>query len=591
MAVISISKIQVRRGQELQTGIPQLSPGEFGWAEDTEHLYIGKRIIEGAVDDTNSRILTQKDLEDDTIAQNVFSYIQKYASTGTAVASTSSYKYRDKVSYVPSTTSTIAIKLDNWVSLTDFGVKETSTGTDITTPLQLAIYSLFQGKDSQGTPIPGNNIPDTRRQLIIPAGNYVVTEVIDLPPFTSIIGEGQDLTTIQFNPDPITNPPAMFRTVDANGNSFTSGTHDPAQGSGLNARNISIEKLTLQYVSTNTSDSPLLSLDEVINVDIKNVNFRTSNSATTATVYGTAIKIQSSMVSDPSITSSGNINIERCKFTSLNSGIVSHSTGTINRFYIKNCVFNYLKQGISIWSNTTGTSTSTYYGAINGVIDGNLFEKIVYQAIVIGTSTYSSTISDVVSSNNTFRTVGNGADITGNPISDKNVLSLTGPVILFNSRGNKIVNDTFSRQKFAEGILSSGNNTTFYYNPLVLGSTIINDSGTRIFQSNGSTSNMIYFPMCARDQLISIRYQMYNDNYSRKGTLWVNIVGQPTYADTDSIGSVSDYYNFSYIDPVTDPTWNVDNGRVAEQNYVSLQINVDDFGVIYTIEYQIDIII
>ena len=62
MAVIEIAKIQVRRGQENTTGIPRLDPGEFGWAEDTQHLYIGKRISEGANTDENSRILTEIDL-------------------------------------------------------------------------------------------------------------------------------------------------------------------------------------------------------------------------------------------------------------------------------------------------------------------------------------------------------------------------------------------------------------------------------------------------------------------------------------------------------------------------------------------------
>jgi hypothetical protein len=58
MAVIEIAKIQVRRGQEHVTGVPQLDPGEFGWAEDTQNLYIGKRISEGASSDENTRILT-----------------------------------------------------------------------------------------------------------------------------------------------------------------------------------------------------------------------------------------------------------------------------------------------------------------------------------------------------------------------------------------------------------------------------------------------------------------------------------------------------------------------------------------------------
>ena len=62
MAIIEIARIQVRRGQENTTGIPQLQPGEFGWAEDTQHLYIGKRITEGAYNDNNSRVLTEVDL-------------------------------------------------------------------------------------------------------------------------------------------------------------------------------------------------------------------------------------------------------------------------------------------------------------------------------------------------------------------------------------------------------------------------------------------------------------------------------------------------------------------------------------------------
>jgi hypothetical protein len=581
MAVISISKIQVRRGQELQTGIPQLSPGEFGWAEDTEHLYIGKRIAEGAIDDNNSRILTQQDYN------NLFDLINaKSANTGTAIASTSTYKYRDGIAYVPSSTSTIAIKLDNWVSLTDFGVKESSTGSIITTQLREAIYSLFAGKDFNGTPIPGANIPDTRRQLIIPAGNYVVTDSIDLPPFTSLVGEGPSLTTIKFAPDQILNPTSMFRTVDSNGNSFSSGNMDASIFDGQNARNIHIEGITLQYTATNVSNAPLLSLDQVVDVNIKNVHFDTA-SLTTMTSYGNAIHIQSSVVSDVVNAPTGNINIERCRFSHLNTAIYQ-STGTVNRFYISDCSFSNLQRGISIWAETVGS----YYGPVNGVIDSNCFEKIVKEAIVLGTSTYSSAVGDTVSSNNTFRTVGNGADNTGNPNTDYTITTASS-VILFNSRGNKTVNDSFSRQEFAEKtIIIPGNN--FYYNPLVLGRTVVNNNGTQIHQTAIGTNNIIeHFPLCDHDQLISIRYQMYNDNYSRKGTLWINITGlsgNPTYLDGDPIASVSDYYNFSYINEITDPTWDFDTSVAHARNYVTLRMSEFD-SYTYTIEYQIDSIL
>jgi len=57
MAVIQISKIQVRRG--LQENLPNLDSGEFGWAIDTQRLFIGKgSIAEGAPASGVTEILT-----------------------------------------------------------------------------------------------------------------------------------------------------------------------------------------------------------------------------------------------------------------------------------------------------------------------------------------------------------------------------------------------------------------------------------------------------------------------------------------------------------------------------------------------------
>ena len=78
MAIIQISRIQIRRGQENVTGQPILAPGEFGWAEDTNHLWIGQSITEGAPSNSNVRILTQNDL-------NV---LPSFITTASIVAST-----------------------------------------------------------------------------------------------------------------------------------------------------------------------------------------------------------------------------------------------------------------------------------------------------------------------------------------------------------------------------------------------------------------------------------------------------------------------------------------------------------------------
>lgn len=58
MAVIQISKIQVRRG--LQENLPQLASGEMGWSIDERRLYIGNgTLVEGAPTVGVTEILTE----------------------------------------------------------------------------------------------------------------------------------------------------------------------------------------------------------------------------------------------------------------------------------------------------------------------------------------------------------------------------------------------------------------------------------------------------------------------------------------------------------------------------------------------------
>ena len=72
MAIVQISRIQIRRGQKLVgSGIPQLAGGELGWAVDTRELYIGNgSVSEGSPAVGNSKILTQHD--------NLFSFADQY---------------------------------------------------------------------------------------------------------------------------------------------------------------------------------------------------------------------------------------------------------------------------------------------------------------------------------------------------------------------------------------------------------------------------------------------------------------------------------------------------------------------------------
>jgi hypothetical protein len=252
MAIVEIAKIQVRRGQENQTGMPQLDSGEFGWAEDTEHLYIGKRIADGAVDDNNTRILTENDLV------NIFSLI----APGSSVASTSTYKYRDTLptGYINSVITSIGNKLDDSANLTDWGVTPSYTATDITVALQTAVQDLFNNQYID---------VDARRTLTLPAGNYYITEVIDLPPYASIVGEGAAMTTLILNTSSVSG--GIFRTVDADGNTFESGLQTNNRVS--QPQNIRLEGMTLSFGDETTSSYALVNLDNVYNAHINSVNF------------------------------------------------------------------------------------------------------------------------------------------------------------------------------------------------------------------------------------------------------------------------------------------------------------------------------
>lgn len=508
MAVIEIAKIQVRRGQELQTGIPQLDPGEFGWAQDTENLYIGKRIAEGAVDDTNTRILTENDLA------NIFATIR----TGTTVASTATYRYRESSEHIDSITSTISDKLDNFVSLTDYSVIPSFTATDITTELRSAVNNLFKNSTWDDW-----KRQDARRTLTVPAGNYYISSTIELPPYTRLVGEGKDVTTLILV-NPVSN---VFKTIDAQGNTFESAN---MQSGSRKATGIQIENMSLAYSNTMTPIQSLISLDNVDGAKIKNVGFKTQFTSTSTTTYGFTnygVGISARGTGDVGVELCKDLLIEDCTFNGLYRAF--QGTGTVVRPVLQKNLFTNLKQGITLYTTDTGLGPS------NASITDNRFDSIVGEGIYTGQNP-GSIRTNHLSSNNFFYKVGNG-----NGLSDYVTTSSgTTPVIRFLSDGNKSINDYFSRRTYA-------NTTTqldFYYNPLVEGKVSVNDESvyTATIATNAPLE-IARLPIAPRNQTINMRYQMTTDNLSRGGMLVVNI-------DKDANSSFTDTYNYveSYLD-------------------------------------------
>jgi hypothetical protein len=510
MAVIEIAKIQVRRGQENQTGIPQLDPGEFAWAEDTERLYIGKRIAEGASTDENSRILTEQDL-------NFFKLASQ--STGTV---NSAYTYRQSDTFIGAVASTVQEKLDQTVSLTDFGVNPSFTATNITTEFRDAINKIFknQGEEGEGDWQRTN----ARRNLIIPAGSYIIDSTLELPPYTSLIGEGVDLTILT-----MTTSSAMFVTVDVEGTGYPSMLTASTQTS----RNISIKGMTLAYTATVTATTTdaLLSLDNVKGAVVENVKFY---SAADGVSTGTGIRLRGHPTGGVDVETCSDIQINHCTFDNLYTGVLA--TGTVLRPVIGKSIFTNLDKGIVM----TSSPTELYRSPIGAKFIENRFDRISDEAIYVGTASH---VTNHISEQNTFRHVGNKRGIDSSVTTSTN----HSPVISFLADGNSSVNDTFNRKSVAAATTASISTSSFYYNPLVIGNASINSSVvTTATIIASTTTNIIKIPVTGKDQMLFMKYSLYSvdrqtKGYSRKGVLTLNI-------SHDGFGSINDRFNYSKID-------------------------------------------
>jgi hypothetical protein len=511
MAIIQVSKVQVRRGQELQTGIPQLDPGEFGWAEDTEHLYVGKRISEGAPDDENTRILTENDLN------NVFSLI---GSINTTTTLNSLYEYRGGILASTSVTN-LQLKLDSLnPSLVDFGINA-STGTyvQIDVTLQAAINDLFNNIDP-------NVRAERRRVLEIPAGWFYLSDTVDLPPYTKLVGAGSGLTKIKYT----SSLTSMFRTVDSAGNTFEDGNMYLSTGS---ARDVVIEGMTFEFSNLLSTATSLISLDNVNHALIQDCVFQTEIDAESTTTYGIVnhgIGVRLRGQGDDGTERCRNISIDRCEFNGLLIGV--QGTGTVVTPAIRNSVFSNLSQGVVF------KSEDTLQGPVNGYIAYNRFQDIRLEAIYAGPNPNGKNGSHL-STQNHFARCG-GIYINEYSTSSSNV-----GVITFESAGNKSVDDYFARRARAFDYIGD---TNFYYNPFVKGTTTIADSAVYSTNIPLGTTKFAMIPLNSSDQVATVTYQLYKSGQSRKGTIVANITSNGYVAITDT---------YTYIDSLAEKLTNI----------------------------------
>ena len=474
MAIVSISRIQIRRGRKnLGSGLPQLAGGELGWAVDTQELYIGNGAVsEGAPAVGNSKILTEHD--------NLFELSDQYTYRNGSNIDTGA-------SPATPIKRTLQERLDDIVSVKSFGATGDGT-TDDTAALQRAIDQLF---------LPWSSSQDAdnykkRITLQIPAGLYSISNSIKLPPYANLIGDGSGKTVINQ-----TGAFPVLETINGEGIS--------AQTSSLNqATNIELKGITL---NSNTTQ-PGLVVASCKNSSFTDINVKgpwTQAQGASLVTTQIGIKISGTLDVDPPATSilmpSENNTFEKIVVSNFSYAVSSDHD--IEHNVIQNSKFEECGYGIVFGENTAvGQAT----GPVNNAIINSKFIEINKQAIWIKRGTGN------ISEANNFSKVGNDAGLDSAPAHS---------VIKFESNKNISSNDFFSR--------TSAMITNFAGNIPYFAEVEGPHSGTSAFTTKFGIKQLtdkefIKLPADTSKTIhINYLYKMQNDTGFRKGTLQIMI--------------------------------------------------------------------
>jgi hypothetical protein len=502
MAIIELAKIQVRRGQENVTGEPTLSPGEFGWAQDTEHLWIGKSIGEGAPDNLNTRILTENDLFSSIIVGSTSTFYQYqghipgYAATATIVR-------------------TVAGKLDDTASALDFGFNNTSTAAANQSALQAAVDSLYRDSSLVG----GSYAADARAVIHIPAGTYNVNGPIYLPPYVSLSGEGSGKTLLTLANTSV----SLFQLVGVNPSTGSRETFVPGftnVQAGHQPRYIHISDITIQYstASSTAATLPLVRVDCATDTVIERCQFQGAfNVGASATSYDTYAGIE--VRGQGALTTKGLI-IQDCTFNNLCYGIKSGYD--MQDAVISNCEFDELNRGV-VYCDSLASGNFT--GPVRTRLVQNRFNDIEREGFYVGDNG-NSLATNHISSYNVFTEVGNNINGDSNPVT---------PVINFLSPGNISSGDYIDRFRS----LNSGTITTSTVSLGVGGSAYVDSEVVYSSAISSATVTLARFPFNGSEQSLSVKYNILKpaSAIARKGELLINssiLSGTPTAEVTDT---------------------------------------------------------
>lgn len=584
MAIVQISRITQRKG--LASDLPQpLAGAELGWAVDDRRLFIGNGTIEdGAPIIGNTEVLTE------------FSDILGFATSYTYDGSAAGYLVQTGATIGSPISQSIQSRLDSFAIVTDFGAKGDGL-TDDTEAINRALFQLYCREVNT----------QIRRSLFFPAGTYVITDTLNIPPFAKLYGEGSNSSIISFEVQEHTSLIAYASGVlVASGSDFYRSLADVPIGV-LIGNGSYWEQQDLPGYIARTADSlqrvganivPGAGVFAPQNIEISNLALFTNQiqsgilwekasqcSMDTVTIQGplTTAELSDSVENTRAVDWAGdgslvtnNITLNNCKYKGFT--YASQTDKQIRGITFANSNFDTLYQGIVL-----GDTIVENGGATGVRVVQNTFDNIYIQGIVF------TNVSRNISGYNTFYDVGNHFNGATLPASS---------IIEIDANNNASVGDMFERNNsqsasFSRISLSNTNSMAMSMNvhDIVMYQSGVQDetagnaldlgtyqrtAGIQDTLLDNTTGGNIAYVTGAGISSIQMDYSISRADYRRRGTI-VAVKG----TGTSTTG-------FSYTDDF------MENGStgitltvVASAGDIVVQYNSTSTGSDATIKYSI----
>ena len=561
MAIVQISRITARKG--LAEDLPQpLAGAELGWAIDERRLFIGNgELADGAPVVGNTEVLTE------------FSDILSYATQYTYQGEAAGYIVQTSATSGAPITQSLQSRLDSYAIVTDFGAVGDGV-TDDTEAINRALNQLYCIQTNTAI----------RRSLFFPAGTYIVTDTLLVPPYAKLYGEGANSSIISFSVQNWAANTAYAQGVlvynVANSTYYRSIAAVPATGIAIsNAAYWTAESLPSYVVRT--ADS----------LQQTGVNIATNGAVAPQNIDVSGMAIVTSQLHDALLIE----NAEHCFFDSVDiigplstanlttsgadtAGVRWASTASLvcQQVNFNNCRFSGFTYGTNTGQQIKGCTITNsqfdtlYQGVVLGdvvPVDGgptgvkllhNVFDTIYNEGIVI------TNVSLNASGYNIFYDVANHFNGTTLPAAS---------VILIDADNNVSIGDMFQRTTaysvtYPRVKLYNASTSTI---PLSIGvdsaaqiqsGSYIRETGTQATLSAGSTNATLFTKSSVYIKAFKMDYTITRETSVRTGTL--TVVNDADDSAGDGLSYTDDY---------------------VENSDPDITLSVSDSGAVMTVQY------